>query len=169
MTALRGVDGRVTAVQGRRVEGTSSRDLHAVSGSEFEERAELVLIAIGFNHPEHEGAVEQLGLDLDRRGNVKAPVYGTKVEGVFACGDARTGQSLVVTAIAEGRRCARVVDQYLGGSGEVRRIRAGGDVRLRGRRPALASPPGGDRAHGHGRRRVLDRPARRALTCPPRS
>jgi glutamate synthase (NADPH/NADH) small chain len=46
------------------------------------------------------------------------------VEGVFACGDARTGQSLVVTAIAEGRRCARVVDQYLGGSGEVRRIRA---------------------------------------------
>ena len=71
-----------------------------------------------------EGAVEQLGLELDMRGNVKAPVYGTKVEGVFACGDARTGQSLVVTAIAEGRRCARVVDQYLGGSGEVRRVRA---------------------------------------------
>ena len=71
-----------------------------------------------------EGAVEQLGLDLDRRGNVKAPVYGTKIEGVFACGDARTGQSLVVTAIAEGRRCARVVDQYLGGSGEVRRVPA---------------------------------------------
>src|SRR4029450_8856804 len=46
------------------------------------------------------------------------------VEGVFACGDARTGQSLVVTAIAEGRRCARVVDQYLGGSGEARRIRS---------------------------------------------
>ena len=68
----------------RRVEGTSSRDLHAVPGSEFEERADLVLIAIGFDHPEHEGAVEQLGLDLDRRGNVKAPVYGTKVEGVFA-------------------------------------------------------------------------------------
>ena len=124
VTALRGVDGRVTGVMGRRVEGTSSRDLHAVPGSEFEERAEPVLIAIGFGHPEHEGAVEQLGLDLDGRGNVKAPVYGTKVEGVFACGDARTGQSLVVTAIAEGRRCARVVDQHLGGSGEVRRIRA---------------------------------------------
>jgi glutamate synthase (NADPH/NADH) small chain len=123
VTALRGHDGRVTGVSGRRVEGTSSRDLHAVPGSEFEERAELVLIAIGFNHPEHEGAVEQLGLDLDRRGNVKAPVYGTKIEGVFACGDARTGQSLVVTAIAEGRRCARVVDQYLGGSGEARRVR----------------------------------------------
>ena len=68
--------------------------------------------------------MSELGLDLDRRGNVKAPVYGTKVEGVFACGDARTGQSLVVTAIAEGRRCARVVDQYLGGSGEVRRVSA---------------------------------------------
>jgi glutamate synthase (NADPH/NADH) small chain len=124
VTELRGADGRVTGVRGRRVEGTSSRDLHAVPGSEFEERADLVLIAIGFDHPEHTGAVGQLRLELDRRGNVKAPVYGTKVEGVFACGDARTGQSLVVTAIAEGRRCARVVDQYLGGSGEVRRIRA---------------------------------------------
>ena len=124
VTALRGVDGRVAGVMGRRVEGTSSRDLHAVPGSEFEERAELVLIAIGFDHPEHEGAVEELALDLDARGNVKAPVYGTKVEGVFACGDARTGQSLVVTAIAEGRRCARVVDQYLGGSGEVRSLPA---------------------------------------------
>src|SRR4029079_12814488 len=103
---------------------TSSRDLRAVPGSDFDERAELVLIAIGFDHPEHEGAVAQLGLDLDQRRNVKEPVYGTRIEGVFACGDARTGQSLVVTAIAEGRRCARVVDQYLGGSGEVRRIRA---------------------------------------------
>ena len=86
-----GEDGRVTGVRGRRVEGTSSRDLKPVPGSEFEEPAELVLIAIGFSHPEHEGAVEQLGLDLDARGNVKAPVYGTKVEGVFACGDARIG------------------------------------------------------------------------------
>jgi glutamate synthase (NADPH/NADH) small chain len=124
VTELRGADGRVTGVLGRRVEGTSSRDLHVIPGSDFEERADLVLIAIGFDHPEHAGAIGQLRLDLDRRGNVKAPVYGTKVEGVFACGDARTGQSLVVTAIAEGRRCARVVDQYLGGSGEVRRIRA---------------------------------------------
>ena len=123
---LLGRDGAVTAVRGWRVEGTSSRDLKPVPGSEFDERAELVLIAIGFSHPEHAGAVEQLGLDLDARGNVKAPVYGTKVDGVFACGDARTGQSLVVTAIAEGRRCARVVDQYLGGTGEARRIPAQG-------------------------------------------
>jgi glutamate synthase (NADPH) small chain len=124
VTALEGADGRVAGVRGRRVEGTSSRDLHALPGSDFLEPADLVLIAIGFSHPEHDGPVADLELDLDRRGNVKAPVYGTKVEGVFACGDARTGQSLVVTAIAEGRRCARVVDQYLGGSGEVRRIRA---------------------------------------------
>jgi glutamate synthase (NADPH/NADH) small chain len=124
VTELVGQDGRVTAVGGRRVEGTSSRELHAVPDSEFEEPADLVLIAIGFSHPEHDGVVAELGLDLDRRGNVKAPVYGTKVEGVFACGDARVGQSLVVTAIAEGRRCARVIDQYLGGTGEARRIPA---------------------------------------------
>ncbi|HEU0023833.1 MAG TPA: glutamate synthase subunit beta [Thermoleophilaceae bacterium] len=123
---LIGEDGEVSAVRGWRVEGTSSRDLKAVPGSDFVEPARLVLIAIGFSHPEHEGAVAELGLDLDARGNVKAPVYGTKVPGVFACGDARVGQSLVVTAIAEGRRCARVVDQYLGGTGEARRIPAQG-------------------------------------------
>jgi glutamate synthase (NADPH) small chain len=124
VTELRGSGGRVTAVLGRRVQGTSSRDLHAIPGSEFEQPADLVLIAIGFDHPEHDGVVGELRLDVDRRGNVKAPVYGTKIEGVFACGDARIGQSLVVTAIAEGRRCARVVDQYLGGSGEIRRVPA---------------------------------------------
>jgi glutamate synthase (NADPH) small chain len=59
-------------------------------------------------------------VDLDARGNLKAPVYATSEPGVFACGDARIGQSLVVTAIAEGRRCARVIDRYLGGSGETR-------------------------------------------------
>jgi glutamate synthase (NADPH/NADH) small chain len=122
--AIVGEDGRVTAVEGRRVQGTSSRDLHAIPGSEFTEPADLVLVAIGFSHPEHEGAVEELGVDLDARGNVKAPVYETSAQGVFACGDARVGQSLVVTAIAEGRRCARVVDRHLGGPGETRRMPA---------------------------------------------
>jgi glutamate synthase (NADPH/NADH) small chain len=75
-----------------------------------------VLVAIGFSHPEHDGPVSDLALDLDRRGNVKAPVYSTSQEGVFACGDARVGQSLVVTAIAEGRKCARVVDRFLSGA-----------------------------------------------------
>jgi glutamate synthase (NADPH) small chain len=124
VTGLVGEDGRVVAVEGRRVEGTSSRDLRAIPGSEFTEPADLVLIAIGFSHPEHEGLVDQLGVDLDARGNVKAAVYETSEPGVFACGDARMGQALVVTAIAEGRRCARVVDRYLGGPGETRRVSA---------------------------------------------
>jgi len=122
VTGLAGEGGRVIAVEGRRVQGTSSRDIHAIAGSEFSEPADLVLIAIGFSHPEHAGAVEELGLRLDPRGNVKAPLYETSEGGVFACGDARIGQSLVVTAIAEGRRCARVVDRFLGGPGETRRV-----------------------------------------------
>jgi glutamate synthase (NADPH/NADH) small chain len=84
-----------------------------VPGSEFEIPADLVLGAIGFLHPEHEGLVEGLSVDLDRRGNVAAPRFASSVDGVFAAGDARIGQSLIVTAIAEGRRCARVVDHWL--------------------------------------------------------
>ncbi len=113
--ALEGTDGHVTKVHARRVQGTSSRDLQPVPGSEHTLPANLVLIAIGFSHPEHEGPINDLGLELDQRGNVKAPVYGASVDGVFSCGDARTGQSLVVTAIAEGRKCARMVDRYLSG------------------------------------------------------
>jgi glutamate synthase (NADPH/NADH) small chain len=109
-------DGRVAKVHARRVEGTSSRDLKPVEGSEFTVDAELVLVAIGFVHPEHEGALKDLDVDLDARGNVKAPVFSTSRDGVFACGDARIGQSLVVTAIAEGRKCARMVNRFLGGS-----------------------------------------------------
>jgi glutamate synthase (NADPH) small chain len=114
-------DGKVERVRARKVEGTSSRDLRPVPGSEFELPADLVLVAIGFSHPEHDGPVDELGLDKDARGNVKAPVYAASAEGVFACGDARVGQSLVVTAIAEGRKCARLVDRYLGGHAEAPR------------------------------------------------
>jgi glutamate synthase (NADPH/NADH) small chain len=110
-----GTDGRITAVEGRRVQGTSSRNLVPVAGSEFSAPADLLLVAIGFTHPEHEGLVEALGTELDARGNVKAGAsFATSVPGVFACGDARRGQSLVVTAIAEGRRCARAIDRWLG-------------------------------------------------------
>jgi len=116
VTELTGHDGRVTHVHGRQVQGTSSRDLKPVPGTEFTEPADLVLIAIGFSHPEHDGLVEQLGTDLDARGNVRAGAYATSVSGVFAAGDARMGQSLVVWAIAEGRRCARVVDRWLSGA-----------------------------------------------------
>lgn len=74
-------------------------------------------MAIGFEHPEHEGLAQQLGLELDRRGNIRTrQIYRTSVAGVYACGDARIGQSLIVTAIAEGRKCARIVNKDLGGS-----------------------------------------------------
>ncbi|MEJ7894515.1 MAG: glutamate synthase subunit beta [Solirubrobacteraceae bacterium] len=108
-----GQDGRAVAVEGREVTGTSSRDLRAMEGTEFTGQADLVLIAIGFVSPEHEGLLTELDVKLDGRGNVKAPAFAASVDGVFACGDARRGQSLVVTAIAEGRRCARVVERWL--------------------------------------------------------
>jgi glutamate synthase (NADPH) small chain len=112
-----GVEGRVTKVHARRVQGTSSRDLQPIEGSEFTVEADLVLIAIGFSHPEYDGLVSELGLELDPRGNVRTrQTYRASVPGVYACGDARVGQSLVVTAIAEGRRCARIVNKDLGGS-----------------------------------------------------
>jgi glutamate synthase (NADPH/NADH) small chain len=68
---------------------------------------------MGFLHPEHDGAVDQLQVEKDPRGNVRAPTYATSVDGVFAAGDARRGQSLIVWAINEGRQCARMVDRYL--------------------------------------------------------
>jgi glutamate synthase (NADPH/NADH) small chain len=86
-----------------------------LAGTERELAADLVLLAMGFVHPEHPGIVEQLGVELDGRGNVKAPVYATSADGVFAAGDARRGQSLIVWAINEGRQCARVADRYLHG------------------------------------------------------
>jgi glutamate synthase (NADPH) small chain len=110
-------DGNVTHVYARRVTGISSRDLTPVPGSEFVLEADLVLIAIGFEHPEYEGIISDLELDLDERGNIRTEqTYRTNRERVFACGDARVGQSLVVTAISEGRKCARVVNKSLGGT-----------------------------------------------------
>jgi glutamate synthase (NADPH/NADH) small chain len=117
VTGFGGRDGRVSHVYARQVTGTSSRDLTPVPGSEFVLEADLVLIAIGFSGPERTGVVEQLDLELDRRGNIRTEMtYRSSTPGVYACGDARIGQSLVVTAIAEGRKCARVVNKDLGGS-----------------------------------------------------
>ena len=117
VTGLGGRDGHVSHVYARQVTGTSSRDLTPVPGSEFVLEADLVLVAIGFTGPEREGVLSALSVELDRRGNVKtAQTYRTTVGRVYACGDARVGQSLVVTAIAEGRKCARVVNADLGGS-----------------------------------------------------
>jgi glutamate synthase (NADPH/NADH) small chain len=117
LTGFGGKDGMVSHVYARQVTGTSSRDLTPVPGSEFVLEADLVLLAIGFQHPEHEGFVSELGLELDKRGNIRTrQTYRTSVGRVYACGDARIGQSLVVTAIAEGRKCARIVNADLGGS-----------------------------------------------------
>ncbi len=88
-----------------------------VPGSEFTLDAELVLLAMGFLGPVKAGMIEQLGLALDRRGNVQADAnHMTSVPGVFAAGDMRRGQSLVVWAIHEGRDAARCIDKYLMGS-----------------------------------------------------
>jgi glutamate synthase (NADPH/NADH) small chain len=84
----------------------------AVAGSERALEAELVLLAMGFVYPEH-SLPEQLGCALDPRGNVAAKAYASSVDGVFACGDARRGQSLIVWAINEGRQCARAVERHL--------------------------------------------------------
>jgi glutamate synthase (NADPH/NADH) small chain len=92
--------------------------MQAIPGSEFEIDAELVLLAMGFVHPVHEGMIKSLDLALDKRGNVSATTenYRTSVDKVFAAGDMRRGQSLVVWAIREGRQAAHAVDQYLMGS-----------------------------------------------------
>lgn len=83
-----------------------------VPGTEFEIEADIVFLALGFLHPEQE-LPSALGCEFDGRGNIKAGVYETSVPGVFAAGDARRGQSLIVWAINEGRQCARVADRYL--------------------------------------------------------
>ena len=89
-----------------------------IEGTIREIPCELALLAMGFVHPQHEGLVNDLGIELDDRKNVKASETGfqTTIPKVFACGDVRRGQSLVVWAISEGRECARKVDEYLMGS-----------------------------------------------------
>ena len=89
-----------------------------VPGTEFEIESDLVLLATGFVHPVHEGLLKALDVALDSRGNVSADTtsYVTSVPKVFAAGDIRRGQSLVVWAIREGRQCAHAVDKFLMGS-----------------------------------------------------
>jgi glutamate synthase (NADPH) small chain len=89
-----------------------------IAGTEFDLRADLVLLAMGFVHPVHEGMIKTLGVDLDSRGNVAADTraYQSSIPKVFAAGDMRRGQSLVVWAIREGRQAARAIDKFLMGS-----------------------------------------------------
>ena len=92
----------------------------AVEGSEFALDVDLVLLAMGFLGPVKSGMIEQLGLDLDNRSNIATTNYMSSVEGVFAAGDMRRGQSLVVWAISEGRQAAAAVDAYLASKTEAR-------------------------------------------------
>jgi len=123
-TRLSGENGRVTKLHGMQVEFDRDHlnrsvmpSLRELPGSEFEISADLVLLAMGFVHPVHAGLVADLGVDLDPRGNVAADTssFQTSEPGVFAAGDARRGQSLVVWAQWEGRECARQVDSFLTG------------------------------------------------------
>ncbi len=120
-----GSQGKVKKLHAVRIEfgpadGTGRRPMNDVPGSEFEVRADLVLLALGFLGPEQNGMIQQLGLKLDGRGNVAADRdYMTSVPGIFSAGDMRRGQSLVVWAISEGRQCARGVDKFLMGSSEL--------------------------------------------------
>src|SRR4029079_5559005 len=113
-------DGNVKKLHGIRLEwkkGDNGRmQMIEVPGSEFEIACELVLLAMGFLGPERAGMLTDLGVELDERGNVAVGAdYQASVPGVFACGDMRRGQSLVVWAIWEGREAARGVDAYLMG------------------------------------------------------
>jgi len=120
-----GKDGEVRALECVRVEwklGDGGRmDMVEIPGSAFRIECDLVLLAMGFTGPRKAGLVEQAGVVLDPRGNVKASErdYKSTTPKIFCCGDMRRGQSLVVWAIREGRECAREVDRFLMGSSEL--------------------------------------------------
>lgn len=121
-------NGNIKALRGMKLEwkdfdpATGRRPgFEEIPESEFEIPADLVLLAMGFVHPVQQGFLNQLGVDYDPRGNVQAGFgeFRTSVDKVFAAGDARRGQSLVVWAIAEGRKAARAVDEYLMGHSDL--------------------------------------------------
>jgi glutamate synthase (NADPH/NADH) small chain len=116
-----GDGGKVKAIVCARIEwvrGAKGMEMKEVEGSEFELKADLVLLAMGFTGPVIPGLVDQTKATLDPRGNVAANTndYKTSTDRIYACGDMRRGQSLVVWAIREGRQCARAVDEFLMGS-----------------------------------------------------
>ena len=112
----------VTGLECVRVEWKDGA-MQEVEGSEFTIEADLILLAMGFVGPKKAGLLDQAGVELTGRGNVDADTnsYATSVENVFACGDMRRGQSLVVWAIREGRQAARAVDEALMGVSELPR------------------------------------------------
>ncbi len=128
--AFHGKDGRVESLTGCHVEWVrderGAMAMREVPGTEFTIPAELVLLAMGYVHPVREGLLEQLAVERDPRGNVRAATdgegaYATSVGKVFAAGDMRRGQSLIVWAIREGRQCAREIDAFLMGASDLPR------------------------------------------------
>jgi glutamate synthase (NADPH) small chain len=122
---LEGANGKVEKLIAVRVEWKDGKMVE-LAGSEFELKTDLVLLAMGFLGPVKAGLIAELGLEQDARGNVKARTdgalcYQTSNSKVFAAGDMRRGQSLVVWAIREGRQCARAVDEFLMGSSDLPR------------------------------------------------
>ncbi len=122
--AFIGADGQITAIRVARLEWqmiNGRQTMMEVPDSEFEIKADLVLLAMGFVHPVHQGMIQELGVALDERGNIRAGTndYQTSLNKIFSAGDMRRGQSLVVWAIREGRQCARAVDEFLMGSSEL--------------------------------------------------
>ena len=117
-----GENGKVKALKAVHLKWEGGK-MCEVPGSEFEMPADLVLLAMGFLGPTQEGLLKELGVEKDIRSNVKADTerYQTSVAKIFAAGDMRRGQSLVVWAIREGRQCARSVDEFLMGSSELPR------------------------------------------------
>ncbi len=115
-------DGDVAGLECVRVQW-NGRAMEEVEGSTFTLPADLILLAMGFTGPRRRGLLDRAGVELDQRGNVAADTndYATSEPGVFACGDMRRGQSLIVWAIREGRQCARAVDEALMGSSELPR------------------------------------------------
>ena len=117
-----GEEGRVVVLECVRVEwagdARSGFRINEIPGSAFTLKADLVLLAMGFLGPRQPGMIEQSGVELDPRGNVRAnPIdYRTSAPKLFAAGDMRRGQSLVVWAIREGRLCARAIDEFLMGA-----------------------------------------------------
>src|SRR5690606_41558636 len=117
-----GEDGKVTGLKCVRADWSDGQ-VKEVPGSEFVLKADLILLAMGFLGPRKVGLIEQSGVELSDRGNVAADTndYATSQEMIFACGDMRRGQSLVVWAIREGRQCARSVDMARMGASELPR------------------------------------------------
>jgi glutamate synthase (NADPH/NADH) small chain len=122
-----GQDGKIAALECVRVDwqiGDGGKmNLVEVPGSTLTLKADLVLLAMGFTGPRKAGLLEQAGVEMDARGNVKAGLgnYQTSAAKIFSCGDMRRGQSLVVWAIREGRQCARGVDEFLMGGSDLPR------------------------------------------------